>query len=714
MKKHLCRLSAAIITATLMTSPAQAFSFFGKDSLTKFREHAPADSLFYIDSKYSKSMMSYEYPESMKDLAQLEQSLDLIKDTFEIEDQEKFQVFETLMMDYMTAAYDGPEAIVKEYGLAKNLASAIYLDGLFPVMHFALNKDNDVFTSKILSVIDDLSIETLNAQVQGEDIYLWGLPRIDDLDVELSIAMSINDNIATIALVHNKMTEERKALVLGLEKESESLASEKTMKSLTKEYGFNKVLTGYIDFVAIGNTILDIEQSTAGKDFTVVAGEEMVAGISEFVTEQCNQEAKNIIKTIPRFVFGVNDYKMKDLRSIAKFTSILEINHAEAMAELISLNGHIPGYTQSTEDKFGSFALGFNGNKVSTVLNSMWSRIAEQPYECSYITMAQGFLTELDVQKALMGSAMLNGIQGAGAALYDMNVDEETGLSTPDMLVTLTAENPMALVNLAKMAAPLDGINDIAENETVDISIPGYEQINVQVSVVGNHIGVFTGEKSAAAFELESKEPINQNGLVSFNFNYSNAPKMLAALDDSNFSTDSEQCAGHSTANPSINALEGMDGELIAIEKFTDKGLVNTFEIDITINDSYFQNIKIPGPFNPIGTYQVDSLDSDCNWEPNGLEVISEDNTGFYELTSDGEECPSERYFYQWTVEGLSLNYLETGYAYRDSCDAEWIDEEIEDEYEYSCIVTNHNTDGFECAIEGDEGNDVYRYTLQK
>ena len=133
--KHLTGLAASIGLATsLMAAPAQA-SIFGKDALKTFQQNAPADTIFYLDGKLDKQLLQMRQNADLT-LAQME----LMLSELELAgDQEPaVQFFTVLFADLMNTVAEGNKALIKEYGLAKDMASAIYLDGLAPVIQLAV------------------------------------------------------------------------------------------------------------------------------------------------------------------------------------------------------------------------------------------------------------------------------------------------------------------------------------------------------------------------------------------------------------------------------------------------------------------------------------------------------------------------------------------------------------------------------------------------
>ncbi len=722
-------LTATAVATAIAVTPAHAFGFFGlfsKDKVETFRKQAPADTIFYFESQADVDEM-VEYPESLKDMTQVETVLDQFASESGLIYSSEYDIIRSAFLTYITAAYEGPKALQAEYGLPKTIENAIYMDGMFPVFQIALAKNNDALLTKVMQTSEELDFEPAIETIQGHEVYVWNIKQNYEFDVAVQLGLVINNDIATFALLHDDLTDERKAQVLGLVDAATSVASEKIIKNMKDSYYFEKNSLGYFSLVELGNAVLDIQNSTAGKDFLALVGEDALEGYEMVFPQACRNEGRALISSVPRIVLGYTDYDVNGSNVKGDFQITTELAHPEILADLLSLNGHLSKYTAFAEDKFIAYALGVNGNKLSTVLGSLWSRATDASFECEYLTEFQYELANSDAQQALMATATINGVHGAGAALYDFDFNGDIEEMSVDMLATVTAENPMALINLLKMAAPLEGIADIEEGKTVSVSLPGMDNIDLKVSVVGNHIGVFTGEKSAAAFVKESAEPINSDGLLQAAVNYSKLNEVMELVDQVNSMNSYDYSDVNSCIEDRMGAkvldqpFAGLSGEFVLKEAFSKHGLDFTGSVDITLEDiekaeAEAAAVKVPSDFSPVGNYTVETMTDDCTWDYFGEEHIRDDQTGSYDIQFEDDECAYDQYAYNWSIDGTYMTYLDTAVNVRSTCSDAWEADESADPNdfeEYGCEVISADSNGFECLFDFDGSKELYRYNRQ-
>ncbi|GIU48914.1 hypothetical protein TUM4438_31390 [Shewanella sairae] len=113
----------------------------------------------------------------------------------------------------------------------------------------------------------------------------------------------------------------------------------------------------------------------------------------------------------------------------------------------------------------------------------------------------------------------------------------EPQLESLDAVVSLSAENPNVLFNLAKTLAPeLADIQLPTNGNAIELNtiIPMPEEIKIspKLAIKGEHIVLFAGEKGEAVANALGEEPLVSNGLMVISTDYRKIFKPLLSLWD--------------------------------------------------------------------------------------------------------------------------------------------------------------------------------------
>lgn len=677
------------------------------NSLELIRAQAPADAVMYLENRLEKGQELHFF-NATESMIQLELAMgELMASGFAGADEEALaENIRTVLIQHIENFSAGSAAAIEAYGLATDMATGMYLDGIYPVMQMAVADNGEKLSAQVMMTSEMVGGEPETVTIAEQPVTVWQLTDMDEQVGSLQLAFAVNDNLASLALFNSTLSEQRKAEVLGISAPATSLASAKTMADINEAYGF-KNNSGFISMLEIGNTMVDMNATTAGADVQALLGEQGLAEYQQSFSEQCRAETNALLGTVPRMVFGAESIDLTATHYNADVRFITELKQPEVLQDLISLNGHQSAYLLNAADKIAAIGFGFNGSKLSTSLGSLLNKATQTSYNCAYLQDIQQALSDGQIRQSLMGTATLNGVQGMGLGLYDISPGSSVYDSGFDLLFTVAAENPMALVNMVKMFAPIEGLMELEEGSTVDLALPIPLPVELKASVEGNYIGLFTGEKSAAAFAEEAKQPLNSNGMTSASVNYTKLAEAADKVDLSAFAgdyTDAAQCAEIYLMKRAYSAI---DGEVAINDAFTENGYEMGYQVRMSMDSSE------QSAFSPQGTYQVEVQEDGCDWVTFGNEEI-EQSTGSYDYLFDGDECAYNKLDYTWQLDGMRLSFKETDAFVRDECDADWqadAEYEQDDFSEYSCIVTSYSEAGFECVMFNGDGKELYRYT---
>ncbi|TXR54664.1 hypothetical protein [Reinekea thalattae] len=676
-------------------------------SLGKIRQQAPADTIFYVESS-SEDAVSFYDPST---LSQLEMAL-ATYNSLGIIDIETLEALRPLIINFADITAEGTEVVKVAYGLADDMASAVYFDGLYPVFQIAVTDGGELLKAAVVEIDSTLDSEPEVETVAGQEVMLWSLTYSYEIDAELKLAFVVNDDLATFAVIQDNLSDERKAEVLGMTAPSKSLASEKTLTDLNKQYDFEQT-SGYINLVEIGNIVFNNESSTVGQDIETLLAENgnSINDLKVLLPGQCLAEIEQIVSSVPRLVFGATSVETSENSYDVDLKFVLELEKAELISSLTALNGHIPSFVKNAsdnDDAIAAFSVGFDGKALTEALRVATSFDPAAYYDCELLQDMENPFQDAGLNQ-MLSVPTFDGIQGIGAVLYDLEFDEDTFDINVDALVSLAVKDADAMLSAAKLLLPIPSLYELEDGKTIDLELPLPLPIDLKASVNGDYIGVFTGEKAADAFATESSKSTNSEGIVALYADYAKVAKLAQSSLGLELIADSSSCADAYLMSASNDNLSG---DIYYKDRFTKDGYESTYSMTLTSNSD-----TAAQPFNPVGLYKVHTQDYDCEWSLFGNEELTETD-GFYDYYQEStDQCSYNRYDYEWSFDGMRLSFNETQGLVRSSCDEDWsIDEDYgeSDLASYSCIVSSYSDQGFECIIFNDDGSkDIYRYILQ-
>lgn len=702
INKKLSFLAAgAVLTAgTWVAAQANFFNLplafgEGKHILQTFRQHAPADTLYYLETNMDQA--AFLQASNVQMLAtQMETTLAQLESIDQVSDAPGFQFFNYLLRDFVEQAKRGSDALIAHYGLGETMAAAFYMDGLAPVLQLAI-ADREAF----IKVIDAASAASGLAYQQeswnGKPVRVWKTPEIDTDSPPLAVAIAFaKDNVA-ISLVRQDEDMTRKMQRLGLAPEPRSVADSRAVEHLKQIHDYSDTMVGYINFVEIAKTLLRPNQTGAGKDLLAIDSD-----YKPQWNEHCASEMVALAQTMPRLVFGYDRFDFKEGLLDLSGSAVLEVTNQDVISEIKKLNGHLAPHVTRYDDKLLAFGIGLNMTALSPVLTRLGNQFVQAQFHCPQLQMAQEQVKSANPGMLAMATAMLQSVKGMGISLYDLALgDLIDGQFKADVLLSVTAESPETLAALLSNVPGMQGVMAPTDGSAVALDLPLPVAVKPQIALKGKNLLVFTGEKSAAAAHESAKDTINSRGFLAYSGDYQRIGELLEnAISGTGrlVSMDTDTCI---EIYSSLKSLTAMDVQFSAVDAVTDKGI--EFRMDSKWNTTAMGSKG----FNP-GNYRIEQMTKSCQWQPTGFEHIHADGNGGFRVRDKIDRCDIYVVDYKWQKKGARLTFNETKSMNRAGCADEWV---AQDPTAYSCIITNESDDGFTCLFTSPE-LELYRYTL--
>ena len=451
------RSALAVIAATLVFSSAADAASRNSSNLLQY---IPSDAPFVIASTEpmpSKLLDKLEptFDEVLKAYQRVirqvmaEKLVQMAEEENGAEDAEKFRGVVEEFLGLMSI--EG----LRNAGIERNSAFAMYGNGLIPVLRFELSK----------AALFDATIERFEKQAEtpleiGEvngNAYKY----IDVDGAHLIIATL--DEQAILTLVPASFDESQVAYALGVDKPKSSLAKTRKLRDINKEYGFTNHMTGYFDGQRIAQLFMG---PASGLDQEVFDAFEYS---QPELSDSCRSEITQMAGIAPRMVFGYSKVSTNAIESLM----VIEMRDDLAQS-LANVPSAVPGLG-SDPGGFMSFGVGLNLLALRNFYEERLDSIEADPYECEMFA---------DLQSgAAKGREALNqpvppvvySFRGFVANITDINGLDMANNVPPESIdasLLVAIENAESLVAMAAMMDPqIAAMNLIADGKPVRLEL---------------------------------------------------------------------------------------------------------------------------------------------------------------------------------------------------------------------------------------------------
>ena len=672
--------------------------------LQHFQRHAPADTLFYMDG-----LGNPEISGAAENFGANNLQIDLLVNQLESINSKQYTAeidfLVSLLKSGLEDKSDGLYDLSSVYGLHESMASAVYLDGLIPVVQLAVNDSQSLI--KLFSHAGKQSGVKHQVQTWGiHDVNLWRLQTKQDLGCDLWLALAISDNVASISIMPDKLSKARRLDVLGLLPEAYSVADSQSMAKIREAEGYLTYSTGFINLLEIARAVSDPQSSKAGEDLIALVGDELLSDI----TKACRRDWLDIAEAVPQLVFGVDSMGLQGDVLDVDAHLLLQITDVGVAQALEQLNGHLPSYTLTAQDALFSAALGFDMSALVPVMSQLRSKMLAADFSCDELQDLQKEVMAMDLSALFIAASAGQGFSGLGAAIYDIDLATiADGSVVIDAIVSITTQYPELLSSLVPFVPQLSGVEIPSDGSSVALNIaelpPG---ITPKLAVKGKHFVIFDGPISKRVAQEMQFEKTNKLGIYSSSINYEKLGNMVSQgigifAGESGFKA--HECAD---LHVSMATLSNTKANITMQMAAQSKGI----RFDVNSRVKLPANSPSGEPTNAVkpGNYLLQTLAQGCEWIDVGTESIHADGTGQYEIINETQECATFQAQYDWQQRGGRLVFSETLSQARESCNQAMDDQEL---LTSQCILLASRGSGFDCLFIGSNDTDViYRYAL--
>ncbi|GIU45613.1 hypothetical protein TUM4438_19500 [Shewanella sairae] len=446
-------------------------------------------------------------------------------DELEQESDQRAQFFVSLLKSYADSMKDG-DTFITTFGLAAEVRSYVYTLGAVPV--FKIEVEN---ADAIWAILDKAEAQSglthTPANLKGVDYRSYQLTDAEEKE-QVSLVFAVHDGLFTATLSTSFTEATLLETALGVTSVDNSIADANIVEEIITKHGFTNEGVSFVNHKEIITALTSTDGNQLAGQLSKlyeIMGEDPMA---ELKTPACSSELAAIANNWPRTVAGYDELTVTDSHSAFGFRTVIESENQVLLGAYQKLRGYLPSYTQYIDNSVFSLGLGIDVNQMVPALTGIWDDMLTPEYQCGPLAEMQMQMSQQSPAMLGMFTGMANGVKGLGVSLIDYKISEDTQspqLDSLDAVVTLSADNPATLFNMAKSFVPELANLQLPENgDAIELSsvvpIPAELNITPKLALKGNHLVLFSGEKGAAIADKLEKEPVTSNGLFVVSADY--------------------------------------------------------------------------------------------------------------------------------------------------------------------------------------------------
>ncbi|WP_172953248.1 hypothetical protein [Vibrio fujianensis] len=485
----------------------------------------PADSPLVV-----MQTEAYDHFEYVNTMGKSQQSLyDLFAD-FDLTAEQDFMV--AYLDGYLQSAVD--KKTFKAYsGTPDKVKPVFYTLGMIPVYKIQL-EDTAAFWNTIDQTEQATGATHQATKLGNIDYRRYRLS--DENGEEINLVIAVHDNVATFTLDFPLLKEANPLkLALGVEKPQKAFADSDILSGLQRKYGKQYSSYGYLDHQEIIKGFTQPASNLLARQVDILQEYNPEPFIEELRKPNCQSEFATIASHWPRTV-ALTHYQAKNDQVNLDGQIVLESTNKVILNAIQSIRGFMP--KMSAQDSIFEFGFGLDVAKLAPAINTIWQDIQQPTYQCDFLAeMQQEMGSENPAAMLSMGSSMVNGMKGMHFTLNDVALDLQKPYSPQfeklDFLFTLSAENPIALLQTAQMFIPQLAQLTIQPNgNPVDLSALLKSETGVSTPLFARlndkHLALYAGERSSTNSQSVLASSLEAQGLFQFAVN---APRVLELME---------------------------------------------------------------------------------------------------------------------------------------------------------------------------------------
>ena len=423
------------------------------------------------------------------------------------------------------------------WGFSDDSMGLFYSQGLMPIFRIKVGEQTALLNS-IKESADEAGIAYSDESSQGVTYTQFALT-FDGID-DIHLIASATDNWVTLTLSSPLTNEQDLRIALGVEKPVKSLADTDKLATLINTFSLDGNSVGYVDHQRIANALTGKENSRLHQMLKELLNKAQQGNaLAAISTPECQDDIASIAAKWPATVSGTTKTRITTDYANFDVKAVLQSTDQDLLNTLQAVRGFVPKHTTGLDGQVLSVAYGVDVAKVMPLANTLTGAIKSAEFNCGPIVALQNEMQDVSTAGLAMMSGFANGVQGMSVSVQDaaFTIDDYQGpqIDKLDAIVTLSATDAHGLYSIAQgFVPPLANIKLPANGDAVLINeyIPSPVPLNfdIKMALKGNHIVIFTGDKSAQIANTLESQSVTKNGFVNMAFD---VQKILLPMLDS-------------------------------------------------------------------------------------------------------------------------------------------------------------------------------------
>lgn len=501
-------------SASLTYVPADTLVFMGDLEPTSWQ-----DTISPLQARFSQ-LFTGGTAASVQEIERLQQEIETKPEEW----NDGLKIIFGLYAEYVTMLTKGT-INPQSFGFADKSDAAFYTVGALPVLRFKL--ENEANFDKLIAAAE------LRSKAKPETAkfkeFTYKRYFFNQGNQPVAFAIGKKDGFAILTLdLGNMVPEEDMAIAFGITKPAQSLKQAGTLDKLVQDYGFRKNALGFINNEMLVKTLTRADSSLARLLDKLTEGES-TKNLAEYRTPECQKDIEGIAALWPKEVFGYTNLDTKSNPN--RFDSVFKIESKDSatMTSLQKLRGFIPDYAADNKSLV-KIGIGLNVDELAPVITDLWTRATQAEVTCAALKDVQSSLKMSNPSMLAMGTALVQGLQGASFSLQELKLKDDTAdmpatIEKLSFVASVSGKQPQQLWSMLSMVDPelANMVKLPADGQSVDLPVlpllPLPEKI--KLGLYGQHITVFTGESGAKLAASLAKQPLAANGFYQLGLDYS-------------------------------------------------------------------------------------------------------------------------------------------------------------------------------------------------
>ncbi|MDK2596167.1 hypothetical protein [Pseudoalteromonas obscura] len=531
MKKSLL----ALVTGTAIASGGYFIAQQGANNNNfAHLDNVPDDTLFLWSQLNSFPYLQYldVLPDTLKNVDDINNFVAAMQGQ-EVDSNTQFLLN---ILDKYANSLKSSKQFTSTWGVNSDFQALAYSVGLLPVLRAELG-DPQVFKNTVINAAKEANIQYEDTNIEGIPVTKFLIEQEGNKIFDLLVAIDGKWVTVTFDTPINDQNDLK--IALGITAPTTPLSSTDKVQRYIQDHQLDGHALAYLDTRLLADmlTAKDPQSKSTQMLDKILALTDSENALDSVRNPNCQQDFSDIANKWPAVITGTQAYEFSNNYGDITVSSVIASTDTKVLNALKNIRGFLPQHTQSDSDAMLALGIGFNASQLSPSVNTIWAAFASAQFNCEPLAQLQAQSKDANPAPLAMATSMLGTLKGVSLTVFDANIADlvrvdNTDLSSVDMLLTVSADDMLALFNMAKSFAPdLAGLTLPADGSAIEVNQylpPDYQSTApLYLALKGQHLTLYIGKTAQQTADALSTQTVTANGMVNFAVNTDKIMPML-------------------------------------------------------------------------------------------------------------------------------------------------------------------------------------------